>query len=88
MSETAKAFCVLQCIPHDRLKKAWIVELAAQERELPVKTVLLQGRPSMPGANLGYWTVVGWDTNGRVLVEPMKGTRDNMLPGDRFFRIK
>ncbi len=65
-----------------------MVNLSAQEWELSVQTVLLQARPTEHGTNLGCWLVVGWDTRGMVLLEPMKGTRDNMLPGDQFYRMK
>jgi len=53
-----------------------------------MQAVLLQVRPTNRDTNLGCWLVVGWDTRGMVLLEPMKGTRDNMLPGDQFYRMK
>ena len=79
-----RTFCVLRCLPHSRLKKAWIVELGADEEDLPIGAVLLQFRPAEPPAQLGRWKVVGWSTDGMVLMEPVQGTRDNMLPADRF----
>lgn len=76
---------VMSCTPHDRLKKAWIVEFSAP-LDAKVGELLWQQRLGPMGVR-GNWKIVGKDTNGRFLLEPQKGTRDNMLPGDKFGRM-